>query len=141
MDKNISIKIFIVLAWFVSIYHLILGIIGTFAPQGTVISIAQSVFGVAIEATPQFFVLSKFIAALFIMLGITMAFVAKNPQKHGHLAWAVIVYFAIRIFNRISHFSLLNEAFGTTMQRNIMTVIPILIIAIGLIICMPRGKS
>ena len=137
MDQKKSIKIFVALAWFVSIYHLLLGLIGTFAPGSTVVSVAEFAFGVAIDPTAQFFVLSKFIAAYMILMGLLMFFVAREPERFGKLAWAVIIFFAIRVFNRLVFFDVLNGAFGTTMSQNMMTVIPISLVAIGLAIYMP----
>jgi hypothetical protein len=141
MDNNTSVKIFSGLAWFVAIYHLLLGLIGTLAPGSMVVSVAQTVFGVTLNPTAQFFVLSKFISAYMILMGIMMLFVAKKPYQYGALAWAAVIYFAIRIFNRLVFFGLLNEAFGTTMARNMVTVIPLAIIAIGLVIFRPRSSD
>lgn len=141
MNQKTSVKIFVVLAWIVSIYHLALGAIGVFAPSSTVISVAQSVFGITATGSAEFFVLAKFIAAYMILMGIMMAFVAKKPYQYGALAWAAVVFFAIRVFNRLAFFGILNEAFGTTMARNMVTVIPITLIAIGLAVFMPRSAK
>lgn len=141
MDQKISVKIFVTLAWIVSVYHLILGLIGVFAPTSIIISVAQSVFGISVTGSAEFFVLAKFIAAYMILMGIMMAFVAKKPYQYGMLAWAAVVFFAIRVFNRLVFFGLLNEAFGTTMARNMITVIPITLIAIGLAVFMPRSAK
>ncbi len=141
MDQKTSVKIFVILAWIVSIYHLILGLIGIFAPDSVIVSVAQSVFGVTASGSAEFFVLAKFISAYMILMGIMMAFVAKKPYQFGVLAWAAVCFFAIRVFNRLAFFGLLNEAFGTTMARNMLTVIPITILAIGLAIFMPRSKK
>lgn len=141
MDQKTSVKIFVLVAGFVSIYHIILGLIGTFAPGPAVASIANTVFGVTVDPTPQFFYFAKFISALFITFGLMMALVAKKPYQYGHFAWVAVAYFVIRIFDRLVFFDLLNSALGTTMSRNMVTVIPLTIIVLCLIFLRPKSSS
>mgnify|MGYP001582291778 CR=1 FL=1 len=138
MQPASSFKIFRVVAWIASIYHIILGLLGTFASADIVVPIASSVYGITPQVNPQFLYMAKFIAAYMLAFGVMMGFVALKPREHRDLVWAAVILFGIRVFDRLVYFNLLQEAFGTDMARNLVTVVPIAIIAICLLAFRPR---
>ena len=141
MNKNTSVKIFRGFAWFAGVYHLILGLVGTLASGDTVVSIASAVYGITTTISPQFLYMAKFISAYMIAFGIMLVFIGSDPYRYRKLAWAAVVMFAIRIFDRLVFFSLLQEAFGVSMSKNLVTVVTVSIIALGLIVFMPREEK
>ena len=138
MQSKTSLGIFRFLAGFVSVYHFILGLIGTFASSETVVWVVNRVYGVNPTVDAQFIYLSKFIAAYMIAFAVSTAILAWKPIEYRKLVWVPITLFSIRVIERLVFFGLLTEAFQVTMARNLQVVIPIAILAIALYYFRPR---
>jgi hypothetical protein len=141
MQSKTSLGIFRFLAGFVSVYHLILGLIGTFASTETVVWVVTRVYGVVPTIDAQFTYLAKFIAAYMIVFAITTAILAWKPVEYRKLVWVPITLFTIRIIERLVFFGLLTEAFQITMARNLQVIIPIAIIAVALYYFKPKAGT
>lgn len=126
-------KVFAFLAWFVGIYHLLLGLAGIFGSQQFLEPIIKTVYGVDPTFNAQFEYLVKFIAVYFIAFGLMMVFVAMNPKQYAKFAWVAVVLFAIRIVQRLVFYNLLNEAFHISFVRNLEVLVPIAVIMVCLI--------
>lgn len=140
MAKDNKLLWFKIVAWFGAIYHIILGLIGTFAPNNIVISVAEATYRVAITSSSQFFYLAKFLSAYMIAFGFMLALLAYNPKKFRIFIWPAVALFAIRIFDRLVFFKLLNEALGSTMGGNLITVAVAAIMGLLLILLRPAEK-
>ncbi|MCH7850905.1 MAG: hypothetical protein IH845_04655 [Nanoarchaeota archaeon] len=139
-SSDTKLKVFKGVAWFAGLYHILLGLIGTFAPTGLVLSIVSGVFGVVPTASDQFFYLTKFISAYMIAFGFMLVLMAREPKKYSIFVWPAVTMFGIRIFDRIVFFDLLNSAFGSTMLMNMRTIIPISILILIFIYTRPKNN-
>jgi len=141
MKSKTSITIFKIVAWYAGLYHIILGLLGTFANSNIVISVASKVYGISVVSSSQFLYLAKFISAYMIAFGIMLLFLGINPQKYKALIIPAIILFVVRIFDRLVFFDLLQDAFGSTMQQNIITISIAAIIAILLFVFRPKSEA
>ena len=141
MQSKTSLGIFRFLAGFVSVYHFILGLIGTFASSETVVWVVNRVYGVNPTVDAQFIYLSKFIAIYMIVFAIAMAILAWKPVQYRKLVWLPITLFTVRVIERLVFFDLLQAAFKIDMARNFQIIIPIAILAVSLYYFRPREAS
>lgn len=141
MQSQTSLKIFKALAWFASIYHFILGLLGVFAPANVVVPIVNAVYGVSPRVDAQFLYMVKFIAAYMIVFAIATAILAYKPVEYRKLVWVPIGLFVIRIFERVFFFGLLTEAFNISFAQDLRVIIPITLMAIGLYYFRPRQTT
>ena len=123
MDSKKSLLVFKVVAWYISIYHAVLALIGTFAGPETVGAIAARVYGITPYITAQFAVTAKFASAYMLAFAVMMGLVAYSPEKYRVFIYPAIVLFLLRIFDRIVYAGQINEAFGTTMSQNMVTIV------------------
>jgi hypothetical protein len=138
---NTKIKIFRVLSWFVSLYHIGLGLIATFSPSGVIQVVADKVYHLTVTIQPELMVVfSRFIGSYMIAFGVMMALVAHKPKEYKKFAWIAVLLFGIRIFDRTVLFASLGSL-GVTWAQNLETVIPIGLIALGLAFCMPKDNE
>ena len=138
MNSKKSLGIFKFLAGFVSVYHFILGLVGTFASTDTVVWFVNRVYGVNPTIDAQFIYLAKFISIYMIVFAIAMAFLAWKPVKFRKLVWLPITLFSVRIIERLVFFDILNEAFGVDMTQNLTVIMPIGILVIALYTLRPK---
>ena len=136
--KSKHLGIFKFLAGFVSVYHFILGLIGTFAPTETIVWVVTRVYGVIPTVDAQFIYLAKFIAAYMIVFAVATALLAWKPVEYRKLVWVPITLFTIRVIERIVFFGLLTDAFEISMARNLQVIIPIAILALALYYFRPQ---
>lgn len=141
MNKDASLKVFQVLTGFISVYHLILAILGTFGSSTLVINVITSVYGVSPDSNLQFLYLVKFVAIYFLVVSLVAAFITYKPAYYADLVWVLVTLFVVRIVERIVFYDLLNAAFGTSFERNMMVVIPLVILTCLLIGLKPKSAS
>lgn len=142
MKSQTSMKVFRFLAWFVSIYHVLLGVAATFGNTDFVISVASRVYNITLNVDPTVFItFARFVGSYMIAFGLMMALVALKPYEYRHMAWVAVALFGLRIFDRLVFFSVLQQAFHVTVSDNLMTVVPIGLIALGLIIFRPKASQ
>jgi|SRR3989344_206603 len=141
MNSKKSLAIFQFLAGFVSVYHFILGILGTFASPETVLWVTSKVYGISATPDAQFIYLTKFISAYMIAFAIATAILAWKPVGYQKLVWVPITLFSLRVVERLFFFDLLTQAFNITMTRNLQVIVPIGILAIALYYFRPTTKN
>ena len=140
MQSKTSLGIFKALAWFVSIYHFILGLLAILAPASIVLPIVNTIYGVNPNVDAQFLYMVKFIGAYMIMFAVVAAILAYKPVEYRKLVWIPIGLFVIRIIERLFFFGLLSEAFNITFTQDLRVMIPIVILAIALYYFRPRSS-
>ena len=138
MNSKKSLGVFRFLAGFASIYHFLLGLVGTFASADTVVWFVNRVYGINPLVNAQFIYLAKFISIYMIVFAIAMALLAWKPVKFRKLVWLPITLFTVRVIERIVFFDLLNEAFGIEMSQNLTVVVPIALLAIAFYVFRPK---
>lgn len=141
MGKETSLKIFRFLAGFISVYHLTLGLIGTFGSASLILFAVNRIYGAVPEVDVQFLVLARFISVYFIVFAVAMGLLAWKPLKYRNFVWLPIVLFSVRIIERIVTFDLISEAFGTTMGRNLQIIVPIGLLLVLLFVFRPKNNE
>jgi hypothetical protein len=141
MTKQNTHNFFRILTGFIATYHLLLGICGIFLDAARMGFIVQLTYGVVPSLDPQFIYMTKFISVYFLVVAALAFFITVNPVKYAKLAWILIGLFIVRIIDRLVFFDALTQAFGITMAHNIITLIPITLLAIGLIAFMPKATT
>ena len=134
-------KVFKIVTWIGSIYHILLGLIGTFASSDTIYSIVNSVYGVNPTQGAEFIVFAKFISVYMIAFGIMLGILAYNPTRYKILVWPAVILFGIRIVERTVFFGLIAEAFQITTPQNMKTVVTITIMALLLLLLRPKTSQ
>ncbi|MDP2629829.1 MAG: hypothetical protein Q8P56_00285 [Candidatus Uhrbacteria bacterium] len=141
MNPQKSLGVFKALAWFVSIYHFVLGILAILAPASVVVPIVNTIYGVNPNIDAKFLYMVKFIGAYMIMFAVTAAILAYKPVEYRKLVWVLIGFFMIRILERLFFFGLLSEAFNVSFAQDLRVMIPIAILAIALYYFRPQTSS
>lgn len=141
MNSDASLKIFRFLAGFAGVYHCILGLLGTFASAEFIAKTVSTVYGVAPRVDLQFLSSARFASAYLLAFGVMMLLVAWKPREHHMFVWAAVVLFAIRVFDRLVYFNVLQDAYGITMAQNLRVLIPVAIILVGLIVFRPKTQQ
>jgi len=140
MTQKTRIKIFRGIAGYMAIYHLFFSTITIFFGEWGMVVTSKILYRADVIITPQTLYLSKFVAAYGIAFGVMMLLLAMQPERYRKIVWAAVALVAVRVFERIFFFDLLNEAFGITMSSNIVTIAIISLFAVALVIFMPKEK-
>ncbi|MDP2668472.1 MAG: hypothetical protein Q8P07_01410 [bacterium] len=138
MKQETSLKIFKFIAWFIGIYHVILGLIGIFASADLIGSVINAVYHLTIVADPRFLIAAHFASSYMLALGIMMIFVAMKPREYKVFVWAAIAMFAARLFDHLLYLGTIEQSFNSTLTGNLITIISILVFGLGLFIFRPR---
>jgi hypothetical protein len=132
-----SLKPIKVLAGFIGIYHILLGLIGSVSGELGA-QAARAIFDARVDLTPQFSYLVKYLGAYTIAFGVMMLLVAWNPVKYKLFIYVGILLIAIRITQRLIFASQLESAFGISQGRNLLNTAIIALLALGLYLFRPR---
>ena len=135
-ESHTVLKVFL---WVIFTYHIIAGIIGTFFQQ-LAPEVATKLYGIELVLAPQTQILVRYIGAFCLTLGVLMAFAAMDPVKNKMIIYGGIVYFAIRAFDRIAFWSVMQEH-TVGLAPNWFRIIMILIMGLGLFIFRPKAES
>ena len=131
-------KIFKITAVVAGVYHLGLAFVGLIFPIEVISDVVEAVLRVSPSITPQFEVMAQFISVYMAAFGIMLLILASNPQKYKALVYPVLLVFGLRLIHRTVSFGAVQEAFGTSWNQNIFTVIAISFFLITLFVTRPR---
>jgi hypothetical protein len=134
MNQHKGIK---VLAGFMGIYHILMGLLGIVSGS-TAAWGAHVLWHANVVVDAQFSYLAKFLGAYVVAFGVMMLFIAKDPVRYGSLVYAAIVVAALRIAERLIFAGELKSAFGIGMDRTIVTIIVVGALNLGLLLLKPR---
>jgi len=76
-----------------------------------------------------------------IAFGLMMGLIAKNPIKYRRFAWVGVALIIIRLFDRIVFFKALQSTLNISLVNSLPTIIVISLMAIGLVVCMPKDNA
>jgi len=128
------------LAGFMGIYHVLMGLFGIVSGQMAA-RVGQVMWGAHVTVDAQFSYLAKFLAAYVIAFGIMLLFVAKDPVRYGSLVYVAALLGAIRIAERLIFADELQAAFSIGMSRTIGTVVVVAALNLGLILLKPKASA
>lgn len=138
MNTKNGLAIFRALAWFAGIYHVLLGLAGTFLSADFIADVVSKVYGVNANIDAQFLASARFASSYLLAFGVMMVLVAMKPREYRLFVVPAVVMFATRVFDRLAYFDVLQDAFGITMTQNLQTVVPVALIALGLFFFRPQ---
>jgi hypothetical protein len=128
------------LAGFMGIYHVLMGLFGIVSGQMAA-RVGQVLWGAHVTVDAQFSYLAKFLAAYVIAFGLMLLFVAKDPVRYGSLVYVAALLGAIRIAERLVFAGELQAAFSIGISRTIWTVVVVAALNLGLILLKPKAAS
>jgi hypothetical protein len=128
------------LAGFMGIYHLLMGLFGIVSGQMAA-RVGQILWGAHVTVDAQFSYLAKFLAAYVIAFGLMLLFVAKDPVRYGSLVYVAALLGAIRIAERAIFADELQAAFSIGISRTIWTVVVVAALNLGLILLKPKAST
>ena len=140
INEALKIRLFRIVIGYASIYHILLGLLGTFAGPSIVVGLSSTIFGISPTPDDQFLVTGRFAAAYMLAFGMMLGLLAIDPRKYSMLVWPGVVLFALRIFDRLVYAGQLERAFGTTLGRSLITVAMAVIIIAALVVLRPTGE-
>ncbi len=138
MRKETSLTLFRAIAWFVAIYHAILGLIGIFGSPGVLSQVIAWTYRLHPKLDPQFLLLVRFTGSYLLALGIMMMMVARNPREYSVFIWPTVAMFATRLIDITMNFSGIQTAFGAGPIDVLITVGLIVFFGGTLIVFKPR---
>lgn len=128
-----------VLAGFMGIYHILMGILGVVSGS-TAAWGAHVLWHANVTVDPQFSYLAKFLGAYVIAFGIMLLFITKDPVRYAGLVYPAVVVALLRIAERLIFASELKAAFGIGMRRTVGTIIVVAVLNLGLLLLKPREE-
>lgn len=127
-----------VLLWLIALYHVVAGVAATFF-QDAAVEIGSLFFGVKITMDPQTTLLVRYLGAFGLAFGVMAALAALAPERHKGFICGAVVYFLVRVFDRIAFAGLLAD-YSVGFVPNWGRIIVILLFAAGLLVFFPRKK-
>lgn|SRR5215471_3978374 len=137
MKTYLSLRI---LAGFMGVYHLLMGLFGIASGQMAARA-AHVLWGAQVNVDAQFSYLAKFLGAYVIAFGLMLLFVAKDPVRYGSLVYVAAFLGAIRIMERLVFANELQAGFSIGMNRTIVTIIVVAALNLGLILLKPKADA
>lgn len=129
-----------ILAGFMGIYHVLMGLFGIVSGQMAA-RVGEVLWGAHVTVDAQFSYLAKFLAAYVIAFGLMLFFVAKDPVRYGQLVYVAALLGALRIAERLIFAGELQAAFSIGMSRTIWTVVVVAALNLGLILLKPKASA
>ena len=97
-------------------YHVILGL-AAFLDESTAKWLANLVFGITLEPTPQLSYIVKLLGVYVVTFGLVAGVASKAPEKHPLLLNLIVVLYLLRIANKVAFSSLFTTAFASAPER------------------------
>jgi hypothetical protein len=97
-------------------YHLILGL-AAFSDEGTAKWLAEIIFGITLQLTPQLSYIIKLLGVYLMAFGLVAGVAATAPERFSTLLHLVVVLYALRIANKLIFSDLFTVAFAAAPER------------------------
>ena len=117
------------LAGFVGVYHIMLGILMLFSGE-LAIKAAKSMAGMTIIGSPVLGIMGEILACYIIAFGLMMGLAAWNPIKNRSLITIGLVLFVLRLLQRIVFADKTMEVFQISSTRYWSAFVIVLIISV-----------
>ena len=105
------------LLWDMSVYHVLLGIIGVIYGK-ELEYIASSVFNLSLTITPQILSLIRPLAAYLVVFGLMMGIAAYDPKRFRPIIYAGVV---VLFFRLIQYLSIIIQGFHESANKPAQT--------------------
>jgi hypothetical protein len=138
MNRQTALKAVLVL---VCAAHLILGIIGYFAPPEPVANVIASLYGATLTITPQLQHMIRILGAFMVAIGILAAFALQDPQKNRSIIYGIAVLLILRVSQRLVFAQEIHEHFQVSYGKLWIQSIFFLALAIALLWLRPRQAN
>ncbi len=97
-------RMFRIVTGIAAAYHIFLAAVCLLCPVDTVVKLVDIAFGVALQANPQFALISKFTSVYMLVFGVMLLVLSSEPTRYRALAIPALVLFWLRFANRIIFF-------------------------------------
>jgi hypothetical protein len=122
----------------ICLYHVVLGV-GAFLSEDVAKRLAEILFSVRLELTPQLDYVVKLLGIYAFMFGLMTAVAARAPERHPVLLNLVIVLYACRILNKLVFADLFTRAFAAPPARAWIDVAMLAAFGLAVALLKPRG--
>lgn len=125
MNKKMALQIVLLL---ICAYHLVLGV-AAFLSEDTAVWLAELLFGIRIQPTPQLSYIVKLLGVYVVSFGLMAGVAALAPERYPILLNLVIMLYVFRVLNKIIFSDLFIAAFAAPPIRTWIDVA--LLVAFG----------
>jgi hypothetical protein len=129
-----------IVLWLIALYHIILGV-AAFVSLPLTLWLAQALFGVSVELTPQASYIIRLLGVYVLAFGVLVAMLALDPSKHSSLLAVVAILYVCRILNKIVFMDLFATAFGATLTRGWIDVAMLAGFGVAVLLLWPRAQA
>jgi hypothetical protein len=134
MNKRIALQ---VVLWMICLYHVFLGVCG-FLSEELAARLADIVFSIKLEPTPQISYLAKLLGIYAVVFGLMTAIAALAPERHPMLLKLVILLYVLRVLNKVVFSALFAQAFAVPAARTWIDIA--MLCAFGLAVAFLRPR-
>jgi hypothetical protein len=137
MSKRLALQLIL---WSICIYHIVLGACG-FLSEDLAVRLADILFSVRIEPTPQLSYIAKLLGIYAVVFGLMTATAALAPEHHPTLLNLVILLYALRILNKLIFSDLFTQAFAAPPARTWVDIAMLLAFGLSVALLKPRTAT
>lgn len=109
MKKESAIKTLLAI---VAASHLIIGVIGYFAPPEIAASLLEMIYKANVNVTPEIQHVIRITGAYMCAIGVMSIFAFLNPEKNRAIIHGIVVLLVLRVSQRFVFADQIQEAFG-----------------------------
>jgi hypothetical protein len=137
MSKRFALQLVLVA---ICVYHLVLGGCA-FLSEDLAVWLADALFSVRVEPTPQVNYLVKLLGIYAILFGLLAATAARAPERHPALLNLVIVLYILRVLNKLVFADLFVRAFNAPPARTWIDIAMLVAFGLAVALLKPRGTA
>jgi hypothetical protein len=137
MSKRLALQLVLISIF---LYHLVLGVCG-FLSEGTAVWLADLLFGVKVDPTPQISYVVKLLGIYAVVFGLMAGAAAVAPERHPALLNLVVVLYALRILNKFVFFDLFTRAFAAPPARTWVDIAMLAGFGLAVALLKPRAAA
>jgi hypothetical protein len=137
MSKRFALQLVL---WSICIYHIVLGACG-FLSEDVAVRLADLLFSVKVEPTPQVSYLVKLLGIYAVLFGLMTATAAVAPERHPTLLNLVVLLYALRVLNKLVFSDLFVQAFAAPPARTWVDIAMLLAFGLAVALLKPRTTA
>ena len=118
--------------WFVSAFHVVVGLSLMFSP--TLTKMIAAGYGASVNWTDQFLYILKPMGAFMLILGVAAAAAAREPLRYPAVIYGFVALFAIRALQRVLYLSDIERAFAIPGPRLTFNTVAMLALSASLFV-------
>jgi hypothetical protein len=137
MNRQFLLK---VVLWSICVYHVFLGV-GAFLSESWAVRLADAVFGMTVQPTPQLSYIVKLLGVYALVFGLMAGIAAREPRRHLSLLNVIVLLYVCRFLNKVFQVDLFTAAFDASPQRTWLDVALLAAFGAAVFFLKPRGTT